>query len=112
MDKSTPIGLLTVGALTVGTDTLALAHNPDREQHDIAVVLTSTGTAVTIQDTVTGNPIEVPVFHVVSVSKLAHASESSAWSKLVHAVDAPFPDRSHAATATSSAAVRTKRASP
>jgi len=69
MDKIIPIGLLTVGALTVGGGTLALMHNPDQEQHDIAVVFTSTGTLVTVQDTVTGEPIEVPVFQVVSVSK-------------------------------------------
>jgi uncharacterized protein with ACT and thioredoxin-like domain len=69
MDKITPIGLLTVGALTVGGDTLALMHNPDQEQHDIAVVVTSTGTLVTVQDTVTGEPIKAPVFQVVSVSE-------------------------------------------
>jgi|SoiMethySBSTD1v2_1073268.scaffolds.fasta_scaffold665888_1 uncharacterized protein with ACT and thioredoxin-like domain len=69
MDKITPIGLLTVGALTVGGDTLALMHKPDQEQNDIAVILTSTGTTVTVQDTVTGEPIEVPVFQIVAVTK-------------------------------------------
>jgi hypothetical protein len=69
MDKMTPIGLLAAGALSVGGDTLALMHNPDQEQHDIAVVLTSTGTLVTVQDTVTGEPIRVPVFQIVSISR-------------------------------------------
>jgi uncharacterized protein with ACT and thioredoxin-like domain len=53
----------------VGGDTLALMHKPDQEQNDIAVILTSTGTTVTVQDTVTGEPIEVPVFQIVAVTK-------------------------------------------
>ena len=74
MDKVTPIGLLTVGALTVGSDTLALMNNPDHEQHDIAVVLTATGATVAVQDTVTGEPIKVPVFQIVSVTKASGTS--------------------------------------
>jgi hypothetical protein len=50
---------LSIGALTIGGNTLALMQNPDNDQHDIAVVLTSTGTTASIQDTVSGNPIEV-----------------------------------------------------
>jgi hypothetical protein len=73
MDKYTPIGLLTIGALTIGGNTLALMQNPDNDQQDIAVVLTSTGTIASIQDTVSGNPIEVPVFALVSVSKVNKA---------------------------------------